>query len=64
MLNLNECCREASIDAYDKYGLSPLMQAAQKGYVEYEISLTTYVCNICTAVEIRIVIILIIIQSL
>ena len=30
------CCRrEAPIDVFDKYGHSPLMQAAQKGYVEY-----------------------------
>jgi len=27
--------REAPINAFDKFGFSPLMQAAQRGYVEY-----------------------------
>jgi len=42
--------REAPIDAYDKYGLSPLMQAAQKGYLEYVINYRfTFTVNDWTA---------------
>jgi len=37
-------CREAPIDVYDKYGFSPLMQAAQKGYIKYVYGI--YLCRL------------------